>query len=65
MGSDEALNLLYVAQKYDVQSLVKKCEQLLKMNLRLPHCMKVIRYGIAYGKENLVQLAAEIVARAK
>ena len=64
-GSDEALDVLYVAQKYDVQPLVKKCEKFFKSNLALEDCVKVIRRGRAFGNENLVEMAGDFLTKAK
>ena len=60
-----ALDLIYVAQKYDVQLLVQKCEDLFKGKLILEDCVEVIQRGRAYGNENLVKIAGDTVARAK
>ena len=60
-----ALDLVYVAQKYDVQLLVQKCEDLFRSRLTLEDCVQVIQRGRAYGNENLVEIAGDIVAAAE
>ena len=60
-----ALDLLYVAQKYDVQLLVQKCEDLLKVNLTLEDCVEVMQGARAYGHEAVMKIAGDLMATAK
>ena len=60
-----AVDLSYVAQKYDVQPLVQKCEILVKLNSKLEDCVELVQAARKYGNENFLHIAGDILAAAR
>ena len=61
----EALDLLYVAQKYDVQLLVQKCEKRAQSEMKLEDTVAVFQLARKYGNEKLMRAVGNKMAKAK
>ena len=59
----EVLSLLYVADKYKVQLLVKKCEKLLQLNLTREDCIAVFQAARKYGRTELMKKSGDLIAK--
>ena len=59
----EALSLLSVAHKYEVDLLVQKCESLLEREVELEHSVGVFQAGRKYEKAKLMNKAGDIMAK--
>ena len=61
----EALDLLYVAQKYDVQLLVQRCENRAQTEMKLEDAVAVFQAARKCGNEKLMKAAGDKMAKAK
>ena len=64
-GIQEALDLLYVAQKYDVQILVNKLHYFFERTMKLEDSVVVFQAGRKYNHERLWRFAFGMMAKAK
>ena len=58
-----ALDLLQLAQKYKIQPLTKKCEELLKTKIQVEHSVNVFETARRYGRQDLMDRASEIMIK--
>ena len=59
----EALKLLYVANKYEVELLVQKCESLLESEVKLEDSVAVFQAARTYERPELMKKAGDIMAK--
>ena len=64
-GIWDALGLLDIAQKYDVQLLVEKCEELIEREMKLKDSVTVFEASQVVGSDKCKKLAGDMMANAK
>ena len=62
-SAPEALRLLYVAHKYEVELLVQECETVLERGLKLENSVAVFQAGRTYVNAPLMKKAGDIMAK--